>query len=157
MDIPPPPPLEEAGEVKAPAKELAVEEDVLPELPPLDSGEHFESEMPEIKPKMLEKAMPKMPEFPSHEEMPGMEEPEEEPIEEAAPVKEPQFLKASESRSLVAEAEEMRRSLNRIGGIIKEIDSLKEAEEKEFHRWRINLEDAEKKLSYVDRVIFKEE
>ncbi len=162
MDIPPPPPLEEAGAVKAPAKELAVEEEIfpiegegLPELPPLMPEKHVESEMPEIKPKRLEKAAAHMPEFPSaHEDMPEFEE---EPEDISPSGKEPQFLKASASRSLVAEAEEMRRSLSKIGSIIKEIDALKESEEKEFHRWRINLEDAEKKLSYVDRVIFKEE
>lgn len=145
MDIPPPPPPEEGGKD---LKELKSAE--LPEIP-----EHPPSELHEIKPEKTEEivSMPKMPEFP---EMPKESEKLKMPItkEEAAG---PKFVNITSFQTVMEKADEIRGSLKKAENVIIKLGELKNEEEKEFEKWRAQLEDTEKKLSYIDKVIFKGE
>jgi len=178
MGIPPPPPPEEGEEA---AKEVLKGEKPIPELPPLEIGEpekHLPSEMPEIKPSAEEKkpsGMPEFPEVPKEEaeempeekieevkeaEKPAIFEEKAEAIEKPAPAGEiaaPKFVTALSFQTVLTEADAIRSSIRETENIIARINSLKKEEEKEFGSWRAQLEDVEKKLSYIDEVIFKGE
>lgn len=165
MDIPPPPPTEgeEMPEIGIPKEEeLSFPEpspgEEMPELPPLEPEEHIKSELPPIRPKKLEKQPAKMPEFPSMPEEEAPKKLEKEVAEEVeAEEKGPRFLKSAGYRNIMTEMSDARDSLKKLDSTIKSMEKIKEAEDREFQRWRIGLEDAEKKLSYVDRIIFKGE
>jgi hypothetical protein len=157
MDVPPPPP-EEGETIEAPMEEPGQE---LPELPPLEAEKeetHIESDLPEIKPPAEKGKMPEFPEIPEEEpeELPVLEE--EHPAEEEAPAEEgPKFMNVSSFGEIMAEADSIKQSLKEVDMSVKALDELKKQEEAEFQRWRSQLEDVEKKLSYVDKVIFKGE
>lgn len=162
--VPPPPPPAEGG-VEEEAKEKPI-----PELPPLESEKHLPSEMPEIKPGEKKKAPSGMPEFPEAPEeekeaekekkAEEVEEPAEEEVKAPAPVKEiaaQKFVTVSSFQTVLTEADAIRSSIRKAEDVIARISELKKEEEKEFVMWRAQLEDAEKKLAYVDKVIFKGE
>lgn len=151
MEIPPPPPPEGPLEVK---------EEKPPELPPMPE-KHIPSEMPEIKPpakeEKPEEKPPSMPEFP---EIPKEEAKAAEKIERpVAPAETagPRFVKISSFQTVLTKADEIRSSLKKAENVILKLGELKNEEEKEFQKWRTQLEDTEKKLSYIDQVIFKGE
>lgn len=173
MDIPPPPP--HSGEGEGAMQDM-------PSMP--DSGTHLKSELPEIKPAGMispaemkkssakmpaAKKMPSMPEFPEipkeeeaepeqddfDEEMPGMDMPE--PSLEPAEIKGPKFLPAPSFQAIVAETEEIKNSLKQTDAVFSSLNKLREDEEKEFEKWKVHLEDIQKKLEYVDQLIFEGE
>ena len=176
--IPPPPPPEDGEEAKA---EQTKEE--LPELPELSYEQHMKSDMPEIKPKEMKK--PEFPEIPKedfpeepeeekrgeYEKPEAKEAPEEYKKEEAAEehyinaeaaatialTKGPKFVTAARFQNILNEADSIRDSIKETEETIRRINGLKEAEQKELEKWRAHIEDVEKKLNYVDRVIFKGE
>jgi hypothetical protein len=165
--VPPPPPPAEGG-----VKEEAKEKKPIPELPPLESEKHLPSEMPEIKPGEEKKAPSGMPEFPEapKEEKEAEKEKKAEEVEEPAtaeeevkapaPVKEiavQKFVTVSRFQTVLTEADAIRSSIRKAEEVIARINELKKEEEKEFSMWRAQLEDAEKKLGYIDKVIFKGE
>jgi hypothetical protein len=177
MNIPPPPPQDGGSEEEKPD---------IPAVPAsVPSGTHLPSELPEIKPagKMMpagpaetkKKKMPSMPEFPEipKEEPSSMLEPEkEEPEEEMPPMPEephipeelepadvegPKFVPAPSFQAIVAETDEIKSSLKHADVIFSSLNRLREDEEKEFEKWKIHLEDVQKKLEYVDQLIFEGE
>ena len=141
MEIPPPPPPEE-GEKEL--KELKPAE--LPAMP-----KHPPSELPEVKPEKKEET-PSMPEFP---DMPG-EEKMEMPVTKEE-VSAPKFVNVASFQTVMGKADEIRNSLKKAENVIIRLGELKNEEVKEFEKWRAQLEDTEKKLNYIDRVIFKGE
>jgi len=170
MNIPPPPPQDGGSEEEKPD---------IPGVPV--SGSHLPSELPEIKPagrmpagpaetkETKKKKMPSMPEFPEipKEEPSSVLEPEkEEPEEEMPPMPEelepadvegPKFVPAPSFQAIVAETDEIKKSLKNADVIFSSLNRLREDEEKEFEKWKIHLEDVQKKLEYVDQLIFEGE
>lgn len=174
MEIPPPPPPE-GGEMApmepaTPAAPMpsAPRQMKRATLPPKESM-HIPSELPEIKPLgKMEKPAP-MPEFPA---MPGdeaekMPEPEAAEMPSApkmAPAPEmpaepeeekPKFVSVSNFQTILSETNEIKASIKKAEDSIARLNTLKTEEEKAFSSWRSQLEDVEKKLSYIDQVIFK--
>jgi hypothetical protein len=154
MEVPPPPPPEE-GEEEAPPEAEKKEE--LPELPSVEAETHLPSELPEIKPEKEEK--PSMPEFPSVAEKEEAEAPEEKPVEIAVakPEEGPKFMPVTEFQTVLTEAEEIKNSIKETEEVISRVKKLRDEEEGEFEKWRKQLEGVEKKLNYVDSMIFKGE
>ena len=118
--------------------------------------------------------MQKMPEFPEmpeemeegmkEEAMPEMEPEHAEKAQKAAPPAMPGQLKAgqrfvsiSNFQTALTKSDEIRGSLKEAETMISRLNELRNEEEKEFLKWRSQLEGVEKKLNYIDQVIFKGE
>ncbi len=166
MDVPPPPPPEEGEEAKPEAiKEAPEEKEELPELPKIEVETHLPSELPEIKPEGEKEEKPSMPEFPSAPEKEEAEEAPEEPekpkeepeISVVQPEKGPKFMPVTKFQTVLTEAEEIKSSIKETEEIIVRVKKLREEEEKTFDKWRAHLEGVEKKLNYIDSMIFKGE
>lgn len=157
MEIPPPPPPASGRKTGAPLDDIKKEDSHLP------------SDMPEIRaPEKRGEGNPKMPEFPEIPKEPkqmkkvppkimiSSEEHIEKPVTKAE-VSGPRFVKVSGYQTVLTTADEIRTSLKKAENVITRLSELKNEEEKEFEKWRVQLEDTEKKLNYVDKVIFKGE
>ncbi len=184
-ELPPPPsslemPMPE-GDIPAirPPSEIQ-EESELPEIPSFEPEEK-EVELPEIpEPKMPKVPMPgeailpeSLEEIPSFEEKefapvsPKIEEvPEEEqvPIEEEMPVAEretvrpqvgPAFVSVDEYRNILEHSNRVREKLDEADGMVARLHEIKASEEKTFGKWRSQLEEIERKLGQIDKVISK--
>ncbi|MBN2111610.1 hypothetical protein JW707_00770 [Candidatus Woesearchaeota archaeon] len=141
MEIPPPPPPE-GGD-----KELK-------ELKPAklsDMPGHPKSELAEVIPSENEEmySMPEFPEIPKEEKFAR-------PVTRAE-TEGPRFVDVASFQTVMQKADEIRGSLKKAENVIMKLGELKSEEEKEFEKWRSQLEDTEKKLSYIDKVIFKGE
>jgi len=173
MDVPPPPPPEEdEGALPAMPEEKKEE---LPELPPIEAETHLPSELPEIKPGGEKEEKPSMPEFPSapeKEEYEKEEEAEEEPempeapaempkeereISVVRPEEGPKFIPVTKFQTVLTEAEEIKSSIKETDEVISRVKTLRDEEQKTFDKWRAHLEGVEKKLNYIDSMIFKGE
>jgi hypothetical protein len=169
-DIPPIQPL--AGPEELP------EAPSMPEFPAAPTFEHEpahegagEVELPEV-------PAPELPEAPVPEEPQPVEEaPEPMPVPELTPVEEqpevaiadrtlegremvrkplgPTFVSVDEYRAIMENSNRVRAKLMEAEGTMRRLSEIKGEEEKTFDRWRAQLEDVERKLAHVDRVIAK--
>lgn len=145
----------------------------LPELPPFESQEPTkpELEVPEPSPE-LEFPAPPLPETPipgttfdvepvstiprTLPELQPIEEPsieQREPRVRQAPGK--AFVSVDEYQRILEHSNRVRAKLSEADDIMKRLDDIRGEEEKTFDRWRTQLEDVERKLSHVDRVMEK--
>ncbi len=67
----------------------------------------------------------------------------------------PGFVSVDEYRKVMEHANKARARLFEAEELVRRLGELKVQEEREFDKWRAQLEDIEKKLSYVDSVIAK--
>lgn len=148
LDVPPVPPSVEKGEdlgltsigEEIPPPPLLEEE----KLPPFPSP--VEEEREEAKP--IEELIPK--EVPVAEE--EIRPPEkEEVIEEIKPI----FVRAEKFKDILKEISNIKADLKKSENVIVSIDDLKDNKEGEFVKWHNTLDDIEKKLMLVDKILFK--
>lgn len=168
-ELPPPPepPSEDVrklGDLPAikPGMPSLPEEVPAPEMPP--APEYAPNEIP----------APELPEIPPPEEMPSRvpfpEIPEETaPIAEMpeypAPVEEkPErirkplgalFVAMDEYQKILDDSNKVRAKLMEAEEFVQHLKELKDEEEKTFARWRSHLEDVERKLTKIDRLLAK--
>jgi hypothetical protein len=177
-ELPPPPappslssPMSEIPEIRP--ETGPVEE--APALPPLPSfePETAESSLPEPPaPELPEAPLPETsPEIPSLPALPEVAEesgkgeltqlPELKPIEEVTFAERirkplaPAFVSMDEYRAILEHSNRVREKLSESEELVQRLDQIKTEEEKVFSRWRSQLEDAERKLEQIDRVIAK--
>jgi hypothetical protein len=148
LDLPPPPAPESAMQ---PAEVRIVNE--LPSMEQLP-------ELPEEAPAAME--LPSMPEheeapMPELEEAPAeMPEPEERPVK-ARPVtrKEPLFVNVEDYQNVLTSINYVRSKLGEAEDLVRKLNDIKAVEEKNFEAWRNQLEDVQRKLAYVENVVFE--
>jgi hypothetical protein len=70
------------------------------------------------------------------------------------PVK-PVFVSVEEYHAIMGSAETVRNRLMEAENLMRKLTELRNLEEKEFEQWRQTLEDVEKKLAYVDKIVAK--
>jgi hypothetical protein len=176
-ELPPPPsppefPMPE-GDIPSikPPSELPEAPSFEPEEAPIELPEAPVPEMPE---------MP-LPEFPSGEEeiappieadtghiepIVPEEQPVEMPVEEVpqfeVPEKEtvrrpvgPAFVSVDEYRNIMEHSNRVRSKLSEADEFVHRLSEIKADEEKTFDKWRAQLEEIERKLGQIDRVIAK--
>ncbi|MEM4239727.1 MAG: hypothetical protein QXM31_01300 [Candidatus Woesearchaeota archaeon] len=174
-ELPPPPsppefpmPAGDIPSIKAPEvpKEIALPEEA-PEIP-----EPQEIPQPEELPAGLPEApAPEMPELPEPVEEPMPEEPtriEPKPAEEA-PAEEVEiperetirkpigtaFVAVDEYRTIMDHSNRVREKLDEADNFVHRLSEIRAEEEKVFDKWRSQLEEIERKLGQIDRVIAK--
>ncbi len=142
-----------------------------PDLPPIMKGD-IES----IRPEMAEEYAPEMPEMPIELSEPerllpapagekevmvfdrtvpkeAMPEPETEVVRHM-PVQ-PTFVAVEDYKRIINDTNVVRSKLMEAENFVRRLGDLKNEEERAFDKWRSQLEDVEKKLSYVDKLIAK--
>ncbi|MEK6822283.1 MAG: hypothetical protein AABY13_00515 [Nanoarchaeota archaeon] len=137
---------------KQQAESLTLPPPPAPEAPMPSSEVRIVSELPE----MSEMQAPQMPQEPMHEEMLMREEaPAPEPMTmPTTPEREPLFVSVQDYQEVLGSIGYVRNKLGEADELVKKLNSLKVSEEKEFEAWRAQLEDLQRKLAYVEDVIF---
>lgn len=69
--------------------------------------------------------------------------------------KENVFVKVDEYREILEGTNRIRDNLKEATEVILRLNELKGEEDKEFEKWRLELEDVQRKLMYVDKIIFE--
>ena len=159
LDLPPPPPPELLNQNKLPEDDLE-----LPELPPLAELPHLPNapnekyEIPLLEDQ--ERSLPPL------EVMPSLEEPirtneSEETIDltkkqdnnnkERGPI----FIKVDDYRNVLESINIVRNKLNESDYIVEALNDLRNKVDAEFENWREDLEEMQRKVMYMDKVLFE--
>ncbi len=177
-ELPPPPspPAFPMPEGDIPAIQPAEGPAELPEIPAAEPYEHEEkpAELPEVPLPELpnlgqptrRSALPELPEAPTGPEMPEEEplvpETVEEPVEEAIAEPEtvrrpvgPAFVAVDEYRTIMEHSGRVRAKLDEAGEFVRRLSEIKSEEEKTFEKWRLQLEEIERRLGQIDKFIAK--
>ena len=173
----PPPPSPPGMDLPRPTGDIPPIKNI-PELPEFPAAPSEETNVEPFEGVDLPEApMPEMPEaptateealtFPESTEEPAVAghelEPEvsvfdrtrEEPREIIRKVTGPVFVSMDDYRTVMEQSERVRAKLAEAEQVVHRLDEIKIEEEKVFDRWRVQLEDVERKLGHVDRVIAK--
>jgi hypothetical protein len=152
MELPPPPPPEEPAGA-APQ---------FPDMPQEEDYSHIPSEMPEIKAEEAPMGAMQMTGAPI--EPAAMPTPAEQAFGPAADMGEEKMMPSGTPYVDVSSFNEVMTNVGRIRDTLKEADerinrmtNIKNVEEKELEKWRVQLEEIERKLSFVDDIISKGE
>jgi hypothetical protein len=143
MELPPPPPPEEGEALMFP--EIPQEEEM-----------HIPSEMPMInaaeapRPSFPLTGAPIQPAMPRAKEMPAMETGTSMPSDVP-------YVDISNFHEIMTNVGKIRDTLKESEDRVNRMAEIKNIEEKELEKWRSQLEDIERKLSFVDQVISKGE
>jgi hypothetical protein len=139
-----------------------------PELQPLLRGDIEPIRPPEAMPMppAPEEHIEELPELPTALPAPTREEEvqvldktirieEEEPVvkEVVRPTPKPTFVAVEDYKRIINDTNAIRSKLMDAENFVRRLSDLKNEEERAFERWRTQLEDAEKKLNYVDQLI----
>jgi hypothetical protein len=132
LDLPPPP----VPEAPIPSSEVRIVNEPAPTF--MDEPEQMVQET--ISPVTAAEMAPPMP---------------EEHIESPRHVREqPLFVSVEDYQQVLGSISYIRNRLQDAEALVKKLNELKGSEEKEFDAWRSQLEDLQKKLAYVEDVIF---
>jgi len=155
LDLPPAPPaigekdlgLESLGEELPKPPEL-------PELPEIEEEpeekplEEIEPEIPSFKPERFA-PFEKMAEGAVKEERRHLDE-----IHEHKEIRKPFFIQLGRYNDVLDEIEIIKCHLNNFENVSLRLDDLKEDKDKQFTRWSEHLKDLQKKLIFVDKILF---
>ncbi len=145
-----------------------------PEMPPMmrgdiDSIRAPSPEMAQFSMPGMEHEEPPLPELPLALPAPAEErevrifdrtirpEEREEPTETVRPPVRPTFVAVEDYKRIINDTNMIRSKLMDAENFVKRLSDLKNEEERAFEKWRVQLEDVEKKLNYVDQLIAKAE
>ncbi|MEM4263568.1 MAG: hypothetical protein QW666_01570 [Candidatus Woesearchaeota archaeon] len=168
IELPPPP--------SPPEEELSIPSE--PEIPPIHAGMPSVVELPkpeyekkEIKPEYEKLEFPEIPAYEKEEEFEAAQPTEEEAprvfdktLKETFPTREdvfapkklkPMFVAVDEFKNLASNTKVIRAKLMTAEEHVARLSDVKNQKERILERWRGLLEDAEKKISYVDAVLEK--
>ncbi len=145
----------------------------MPEFPSFESRPGG-MEMPELpsapereeQPELPEAPLPELPEAPTPDGMEPVEsrgpftveEPTLEPSGRVETVRRPvgpAFVSVDEYRSILENSNRVRAKLVEAEEFVRRLNEIKAEEENAFEKWRVQLEDIERKLAHVDKVIAK--
>jgi hypothetical protein len=113
-------------------------------------------EMPEEAPGSMELPVSMPAEAETHEEAPETyEAPMPETEAPAMPRKEPLFVNIDDYQDVLTSINYVRSKLGEAEDLVRKLNDIKAVEEKNFEAWRNQLEDVQRKLSYVENVVFE--
>ncbi len=117
----------------------------MPDIPKPEYGRKEEYEKAELYEKKEDYEKPELPEL----------QPVEEPFERETVRKPigPTFVSVDEYRNILDNSNRIRAKLSEAEEFMHRLDEVKAEEEKTFDKWRGQLEDVERKLAHIDRLI----
>ncbi len=130
------------------------------DIEPIRAPDTMEMPMPESFPE------PPFPEFPPALPAPAREEEvrvfdrtiieeEKHATEVVRPMPRPTFVAVEDYKRIITDTNTIRSKLMDAENFVRRLSDLKNEEERAFEKWRVQLEDVEKKLNYVDQLIAK--
>ena len=162
-DLPPLPEIPETKPVDERPPMPGVDDDV-PVPPAIFSEDGFYDTPNEIQ-QLVEKRGPAEPEpyredYKTKYRLDEVEVPEEE-IEDSPPVRKyktegPIFVDIDAFRTLLNDLDGIRNDIKSSSDILQHLSEIKNSKDDEFEKWRLALEDLQKKIVYVDKIIYKE-
>ncbi len=153
QDIPPPdfniPPIQQGGELKP-----AEEKESFPELPPLPDTPIPKPKEAEFEPfkqeqKVINPVIEQKPQEVKEEHK------ETEVIDEKHFLNEPLFVKTNQYQNMINGISAIKNKVNECDFIVKGLNDIKNKKDKEFIKWRSNLEGMQRKISLVERSLFE--
>jgi len=144
-DIPAIRPPEIPVPVEAPAEIPEAPSPKIPEVPKAEETPVPVTEAPSEP--LVPEDVHEVPEVPSHEEL---EIPERKTA--LRPVG-PAFLSVDEYSTIMEHSNRVREKLDEADGFVQRLSEIKAEEERAFEKWRSQLEEIERKLGQIDRVI----
>ncbi len=144
---PPPPPLRGDFDNIRPPQPSRTERQKSQELPLMDFPPTLPAPAEEKEVRVFDNTIPQE----------AVEAPYNEPVETVRVLPNPAFIAVEDYKRIVNDTNSIRAHLMNAEGFSKKLSELKADEERALERWRSNLEDVEKKLSYVDHLIEKAE
>ncbi len=69
----------------------------------------------------------------------------------------PVFIKVDDYKDVIDVMELIKNKIMEANGVLEKIRRLKAEEDAELELWNSNLEDIERKISYIDRTLFEPE
>ncbi len=69
----------------------------------------------------------------------------------------PVFIKVEDYKDVIDVMELIKNKILEANGVLEKIRKLKAEEDAELELWNTNLEDIERKISYIDRTLFEPE
>ena len=156
-EIPPPPPLDEEGLQPFPGPEEREE------LPPLPEMPEFEEEFAEEEAKLQELTqLPRKAEAPASRSppLPPRAEVSQKPlappqpridVQEAVPI----FVRANQFKDILKGINVVKVNLKKSDDVLLRLDDLENSKEREFTKWRSEMEDIQNKIMFIDKILFK--
>ena len=156
-EIPPPPPLDEEGLPPFPGPEEREE------LPPLPEMPEFEEEFAEEEAKLQELTqLPRKAETPNSRSppLPPRAEVSQKPlappqpridVQEAVPI----FVRANQFKDVLKGINIVKVNLKKSDDVLLRLDDLENSKEREFTKWRSEMEDIQNKIMFIDKILFK--
>ncbi len=150
LDLPPPPAPEGALQ--------PAEVDIVHELPAMDQLPE-PAPMPSYGQQMAEPPAELHEEEPVAMELPQADEQEEIPAfvppAASASSDEPLFVSVQDYQEVLTSINYVRAKLGEADELVHKLNQIKTLEEKSFEAWRNQLEDVQRKLAYVENVVFE--
>jgi len=171
LEIPPPPTPEEAfpekkevvGKLEIPDKfhEIRFPKEEFPKIEEFElEEEHGAIELPEeaeteelFKP-VLEVAKPEIPEMPELPEIPEIIERRAEPVRMAA-AEGPIFVKSRDYQEVLGKITKIKESVQQTENTFNRMNEIKNEKDKVLNQWKESLEDIQRKLIYVEKVLYE--
>ena len=69
----------------------------------------------------------------------------------------PVFIKVEDYKDVIDVMELIKNKISEANGVLEKIRHLKAEEDAELELWNSNLEDVERKISYIDKTLFEPE
>lgn len=69
----------------------------------------------------------------------------------------PVFIKVEDYKDVIDVMELIKNKIQEANGVLEKVRKLKAEEDAELELWNTNLEDIERKISYIDRTLFEPE
>ncbi|MBI2545622.1 hypothetical protein HYV81_00390 [Candidatus Woesearchaeota archaeon] len=156
IDLPPPPPPELLEQQDMPQGDLTLPP--LPDLPPIENTEVPEPKSYEIPSLENEEfPLPPLEVMPKQELQVKTDEPKQIPVPETIPKKDvPVFVKIDEYRNILENINTIRNKIKESDYVVEALGDLRTKVEAEFEKWREDLEEMQRKLLYIDKVVFED-
>jgi hypothetical protein len=138
LDLPPPPAYPQAGAEPA----------------PMSAPDSFMSDIPTEEPKEEKLAIKPTVHHKPRREGPSRQQVISE-VEKRPEPKGPLYVPIEDYRAVLEGADHIRSNLKETSDILGRMNELKNEEDREFEKWRGELEDIQRKLTYVDKIIFE--
>ena len=68
----------------------------------------------------------------------------------------PLFVSIDAFKTMMGDIEEIKNRVKSTDGILTHLNEIKNSKDRELEKWKASLEDMQRKLNYVDKVVFKE-
>ncbi len=172
LEIPPPPTPEEAfPEKKAVAEKLEIPDkfheikfpkEEVPEIEEFELEEEHEvikqpeevAETEELFKPVLEVAKPEIPEMPELPEIPEIIEGKAEPVRMAA-AEGPVFVKSRDYQEVLGKITKIKENVQQTENTFNRMNEIKNEKDKVLNQWKESLEDIQRKLIYVEKVLYE--